>query len=174
MYRKNHSFYTALAGLFSTVSFAWLGAGAGYAQDKCLASIELVKRDIQGRLGAVVSEVKSMNVDEWKSGADFMSNIKSPFNDADHIVVIGLASHMGRENITQRQGQAAENIMSSPLLTRSYAKQIIEACEPVASVKFFYWEWYQGWSLHEGSILKEDKCKSPGESMFSWGENSCV
>jgi hypothetical protein len=174
MNRKNHSFCIALAGVFSMTSVAWIGVGAGYTQDKCLDSIELVKRDIQGRLGAVISEVKSMNVDEWKRGVDYMSNVKSPFNNADHIVVISLASHMGRGSITQRQGQSAENIMSSPLLTRFYAKQIIDACEPVASVKFFYWEWYQGWSLHEGSILKEDKCKSPGESMFLWGENNCL
>ena len=96
MNRKNHGFCIALAGVFSTISFAWIGAGAGYAQDKCLDSIELVKRDIQGRLGAVVSEVKSMNIDEWKRGVDYMRNLKSPLNNADHIVVISLASHMGR------------------------------------------------------------------------------
>ena len=147
---------------------------ASHAQDKCLDSIQRVKGDIEGRVGAVVTGVRTMNVDDWKRDAEFMQGVESPFSDANLIVVFGLASHMGRGSISPRQGQAAENIMSSPLLTRSYAKQIIESCEPVASVKFFYWEWYQGWSLHKGGVLKEDKCIMPGEGQMAWGENPCV
>jgi hypothetical protein len=70
--------------------------------------------------------------------------------------------------------EKAENIMSSPVLTRWHANQIIEACEPVASERFFYSERRQDWSLHEGRNLKKDKCKLPGGSTFSRGDNMCV
>ena len=43
-----------------------------------------------------------MNADEWKS-ADYTSKARPPLKDADHIVVIDLASHIGREKITQCQ-----------------------------------------------------------------------
>jgi len=116
---------TASLGICSAISIISFSAGTGYAQDQCLDSIELVKRDIQGRIGAVVPAVQNM------SDADFYKpeNARSPFTEADRIVVINLASHLavGKNAPTKRQVLAAENIMASPLLTRTYAKQIIEA-----------------------------------------------
>lgn len=144
------------------------------AQDGCQAAIEGVKFDIQGRIGAVVSNVKRVSTIEWKGDGEFMKNYQSPFNNADEIIVLHLASHMGRGSITRKQGQAAENIMNSSQLTREYAEQITSTCGPVASVKFFYWEWYQGWSLHRNNELVEDKCKNPDGSKFYWGENVCI
>ncbi|MCS5700065.1 hypothetical protein NZK32_13550 [Cyanobium sp. FGCU-52] len=115
------------------------------------------------------------------SDADFYKpeNTRSPFNEADRIVVFHLASHLalGKNAPTKRQGLAAENIMTSPLLTRAYAKQIIEACKSVASVKFFYWEWFQGWSLRKGKMLEADKCLElydPKRKEIFWGENLCL
>jgi hypothetical protein len=173
-FRNCHS-STAFLGICSAISIISISAGTGYAQDQCLDSIELVKRDIQGRIGAVVPAVQNM------SDADFykLENARSPFTEADRIVVINLASHLavGKTAPTKIQGLAAENIMASPLLTRTYAKQIIEACKSVASVKFFYWEWFQGWSLHKGKMLKADKCleqNDPKRKEIFWGENICI
>jgi hypothetical protein len=172
-FRNCHS-TTAFLGICSAISIISVSAGTGYAQDQCLDSIELVKRDIQGRIGAVVPHVENM------SDADFYGseNARSPFTEADRIVVFYLASHMavGKTAPTKRQGLAAENIIASPLLTRTYAKQIIEACKSVASVKFHYYEWFQGWSLHKGKMLKEDKCLENTRSRreVSWGENLCL
>jgi len=144
------------------------------AQDRCQASIDGVTSDIQERIGAVIANTKRVSTAEWKGDAELMQTYKSPFNNADEIVVFYLASDMGRGSITRKQGQAAENIMNSSQLTREYAQQIISACDPVASVKFFYWEWYQGWSLHRNNELVEDKCKNPDGSNYYWGENVCV
>lgn len=144
------------------------------AQSRCSATIEQVKNDIENRLGAVVTDVSQMDVTAWKDGSETMRTFESPFNNADEIVIFRLGSDMGRGSITRAQAQAAENIMSSPQLTRDYAARIITACDPVASVKFFYWEWFQGWSLHSGSVLKQDKCKNPDGSNLSWGENMCL
>lgn len=174
MLSKNTAIGIMLIFAWVPTAFDGLLPRAASARDKCLDSIASVKSDIEERLGGVVTATKSMSVDDWKGDADFMREIESPFSDANLIVVFGLASHMGRGGISLKQGQAAENIMASPLLTRSYAKEIIESCEPVASVKFFYWEWYQGWSLHKGGVLKEDKCKEPGGSQLTWGENPCL
>lgn len=79
-----------------------------------------------------------MNADEWKS-AGYASKARPPIKDADHILVIDLASHIGREKILNAS-EKAENIMPSPVLTRWHVNQIIEACEPVASERFFYSE----------------------------------
>lgn len=103
-----------------------------------------------------------------------MQSYQSPFSNADEIVVFNLASDMGRGFVSRKQAQAAENIMNSSMLTRDYAQKIIAACEPVASVKFFYWEWYQGWSLQRNNDLVQDKCKSPDGSSLVWGENICL
>ncbi len=144
------------------------------AQDKCQSVLTGVREDIQGRIGAVISSTKSISAKEWRGDGEFMQTYQSPFNNADEIVVFYLASDMGRGPATRRQAQAAENIMNSSRLTREYAQQIISACEPVASVKFFYWEWFQGWSLHRNNELIEDKCKNPDGSNYYWGENVCV
>jgi hypothetical protein len=144
------------------------------AQDRCQAAIAGVKQDIQGRIGAVVNRIERVRTAEWRGDGDFMQTYKSPFRNADEIVVFNLASDMGRGSITRKQGQAAEDIMNSSQLTQKYAQRIISACEPVASVKFFYWEWFQGWSLHRNNELLEDKCKNPDGSKYYWGENICV
>ena len=144
------------------------------AQNRCQAAIDVVTSDIQVRIGAVITNIKRVGIAEWRGDGDFMQTYQSPFNNADEIIVFYLASDMGRGSITRKQGQAAENIMNSSQLTREYAQQIVSACEPVASVKFFYWEWYQGWSLHRNNELVEDKCKNPDGSNYYWGENVCV
>lgn len=144
------------------------------AQNSCQAAIYGVAADIQERIGAVIANTRRLSTAEWRGDNDFMQTYKSPFNNADEIVVFYLASDMGRGSITRKQGQAAENIMNSSQLTREYAQQIISACEPVASVKFFYWEWYQGWSLNRNNELVEDKCKNPDGTNYYWGENVCV
>ena len=144
------------------------------AQNRCQTAIDAVTIDIQARIGAVIGNIKKVNTAEWRGDGDFMQTYRSPFNNADEIVVFNLASDMGRGSITRKQGQAAENIMNSSQLTREYAQQIISVCKPVASVKFFYWEWYQGWSLYSNNELVEDKCKNPDGSNYYWGENVCV
>ena len=121
-----------------------------------------------------MTTIKRLSTTEFKGDSDMMQTYQSPFNNADEIVVFYLASAMGRGSVTHQQGQAGYNIMNSPQLTRTYAKQIISACEPVASVKFFYWEWYQGWSLRKGNELVEDECKNPDGSNYYWGQNICV
>ena len=148
-------------------------AKEGKAQDGCQSAIEGVTRDIQGRIGAVTT-IKRLSTAEFRGDGDMMQTYKSPFNNADEIVVFYLGSAMGRGSVTRQQGQAGYNIMNSPQLTRTYAQQIISACEPVASVKFFYWEWYQGWSLNKDNELVEDKCKNPDGSNYYWGQNICV
>ena len=145
----------------------------GKAQDRCQAAIQGVTSDIQGRIGAVTT-IKRLSTAEFKGDSDMMQTYQSPFNNADEIVVFYLASAMGRGSVTRQQGQAGYNIMNSPQLTRKYAEQIISACDPVASVKFFYWEWYQGWSLRKGNELVEDECKNPDGSNYYWGQNICV
>jgi len=149
-------------------------ANEAKAQDRCQAAIEGVSSDIQGRIGGVINNIKRIGTAEWRGDDAFMQTYQSPFNNANEIVIFYLASDMGRGSITRKQGQAAENIMNSSQLTREYSQQIISACEPVASVKFFYWEWYQGWSLHSNNELVEDKCKNPDGSSYYWGENVCV
>ncbi len=144
------------------------------AQDKCQSVLTEVSADIQGRIGAVISSTKIISTQEWRGDGEFMQTYQSPFNNADEIVIFYLASDMGRGATTRKQAQAAENIMNSSRLTREYAQQIISACEPVASVKFFYWEWFQGWSLHRNNELIEDKCKNPDGSNYYWGENVCL
>jgi len=144
------------------------------AQNRCQAAIDGVTSDIQERIGAVIASTKRVSTAEWKGDGEIMQTYKTPFNNADEIVVFYLASDMGRGSVNRKQGQAAENIMNSSQLTREYAQQIISACDPVASVKFFYWEWYQGWSLHRNNELVEDKCKNPDGSNYYWGENVCV
>lgn len=143
------------------------------AQNRCQAAIDGVTSDVQARIGAVIANIKRVNTAVWRDGREDMQTYQSPFNNADEIVVFYLASDMGRGSVTRKQGQAAENIMNSSQLTREYAQQIISACEPVASVKFFYWEWYQGWSLHGNNELVEDKCKDTWGNYY-WGENPCV
>lgn len=140
----------------------------GHAQDRCEAVVGQVADDIQARLGAVIADFKIARA------ADFMgdASYRSPFADADGIVVFFLASDMGRGSTTRQQAQAAENIMNSPGLTRAYAQAIIAACAPVASVKFHFWEGFQGWSLRPGGVLVEDVCKD--ERDLRWGENFCV
>mgnify|MGYP006279910825 CR=1 FL=1 len=137
-------------------------------------AIQAVRSDIEDRLGAKVEEIKASSGSEWRGDNSEMQSFDTPFNNADQIVVFYLGSHMGRGNVTQRQGSVAENIMKSSQLTRAYADQIIQACDPVASVKVFYWEWFQGWSLFPEHELRQDKCKSPGEGGFTWGQNMCV
>jgi len=150
-------------------------SGPAAGQDQCLNSISEVRQDIEGRVGAVVGDIKSISLEEWKGDNEYATTIRSPFSNASHIVVFYLVSDMGRDRaVTRQQAQAAENIMSSSLLTRSYADKIIKACEPGASVKFYYWEWFQGWSLHDGNILKEDQCKSPRGDQLYWGDNICL
>jgi hypothetical protein len=144
------------------------------AQYRCSAIIDQVRADTEQRVGAVVTEVSQTAVAEWKGESETMRTFESPVNNADEIVVFRLGSDMGRGSITRAQAQAAENIMNSPQLTRDYADRIIGACDPVASVKFFYWEWFQGWSLHQGNVLKQDQCKTPDGSNLSWGENLCL
>jgi len=144
------------------------------AQNRCQEAIDGVRSDIQVRIGAVIAHTKRASTAEWRGDRDYMQTYKSPFNNADEIIVFYLTSDMERGSITRKQGQAAENIMNSSQLTRKYAQQIISACEPVASVKFSYWEWMKGWSLHSNNELVEDKCKNPDRSNFYWGENVCV
>lgn len=168
---------TAAKSILLTVMLAVLQLATpkeGKAQDRCQAAVSGVSSDIQGRIGAVITNIKKVSTVEWRGDGDFMQTYQSPFNNADEIVIFYLASDMGRGSITRKQGQAAENIMNSSQLTREYAQQIISACEPVASVKFFYWEWYQGWSLHKNNELVEDKCKNPDGTNYYWGENVCV
>ena len=144
------------------------------AQNGCQEAITEVSQDIEGRIGAVITRTERFNTARWRGDDEHMKTFRSPFNNADEIIVFYLASSMGRGSITRRQGQAAENIMHSSKLTREYSQKIIAACEPVASVKFFYWEWYQGWSLNSDNQLVEDKCKNPDGSNYYWGENMCV
>lgn len=164
----------AWAGTFLLVASGVAALPAASAQERCTETIAQVKEDIETRLGAVVSEVSRTNVAAWRGESESMQTFESPFNNADEIVVFHLGSDMGRGSITRTQAQAAENLMNSPQLTRDYADRIIRACDPVASVKFAYWEWFQGWSLHRGDILKQDKCKHPDGSNFYWGDNFCV
>lgn len=145
----------------------------GKAQDRCQAAIEGVTSDIQGRIGAVTT-IKRLSTAEFKGESEEMQTYQSPFNNADEIIVFYLATAMGRQPVSRKQGQAGYNIMNSPKLTRTYAQKIISACEPVASVKFFYWEWYQGWSLNKDNELVEDECKNPDGSNYYWGQNFCV
>jgi hypothetical protein len=146
---------------------------AGKAQDRCQAAIEGVSSDIQERIGAVTT-IKRVSTAEFRGEGEMMQTYRSPFSNADEIVVFYLASAMGRGSVTRQQGQAGYNIMNSPKLTKKYAQQIISACEPVASVKFFYWEWYQGWSLDKNNELVADECKNPDGSNYYWGQNICV
>lgn len=153
-----------------------LNSGPALAQDVCQAAIQGVRGDIEERLGAVVSNVETKTVQQWRGDRSDLASFDTPFNNADQIVVFNLASDMGRGTISRRQGQAAENIMRSSQLTRSYADRIIKACDPVASVKFFYWEWFQGWSLFPRNDLRQDECvvpTGPG-TILRWGQNICL
>lgn len=144
------------------------------AQDKCQAALADASDDIQGRIGAVLTSTERVSTAKWRGDSESMLTYKSPLSNADEIVVFDLASEWQRGSAaTRRQGQAAENIMNSSQLTRDYAQKIISACNSVASVKFFYWEWYQGWSLHWPKNLVEDKCTAHGATSYYWGENKC-
>ena len=144
----------------------------GKAQDRCQAAIEGVRSDIQGRIGAVTT-VGRFSTAEFRGSSESMETYQSPFNNADEIIIFSLKTEMDMQPVSRKQDRAGYNIMNSPKLTRTYAQKIISDCEPVASVKFSYWEWTQGWSLNKDNELVEDKCKNSDGNLY-WGQNLCV
>lgn len=173
---RSRSFAQRCAVAIAVISSQPLTSPSAHAQNRCQYAISEVIQDVEERIGAVISGVKLVSTAEWREEGSFTQSFQSPFNNADVIAIFYLASDMGRgsSSTTRRQAQAAENLMNSSQLTREYAKKIISACEPVASVKFHYWEWFQGWSLHRNNELLEDKCKNPDSSNYYWGENFCA
>lgn len=152
------------------------------AQDRCQGSIAFVKNDIEGRLGARIFSVRVESAEEFRERyranisprppVAMMQQFRPPFQNADQIVTYTLYT---APELTPRQNQAAANIINSPRLTRSYAERVIAACSRVASVKFSYWERYEGWSLYPGNVLRQDRCKLlDNRARFLWGENPCL
>ena len=145
------------------------------ATNRCDAAIQAVRADIEAKRGAVVQQVRRLTVATWKRDNPTLQGFESPLPEADQIVVIALAAEAGPGTVTARHGAMAQTIMDSPQLTRRYAERIIAACQAVASVKFFHWEWYQGWSLFPQRQLREDRCLPPGVDLqLRWGENACL
>lgn len=145
------------------------------AQDGCTSTMASVSKDMQSRVGALISEVKEYSPSQFAS-LYFQENYtyNSPFNNADRIVIFYLASDMGRGTATQNQSRAGSNLVDSPQLTKDYSRQIIDACKRVASVKFHYWNWFTGYSLHSDGQLLKDNCIEARRSNPYWGELPCA
>jgi len=138
------------------------------SDNNCMTAIKAVKDDIDDRLGANIRKIEMIRAESFTGGSQ-----RSPFGDADGIILFTFNTNMGRGTATAAQNRAAYNIMFSPNLTREYAIPIIQNCDQVASVRFFYWSWFAGWSLHPGGQIINDRCVDIGSRNLSWGENKC-
>jgi hypothetical protein len=145
------------------------------------AGLSTISREIDQKQGGkarqslVLTSSRSLPV-----VGDMAQTRPSPFPGKPDVVLVQLdhdapgAGALGG-TATAAQSGANTGIMSNPSLLRSFALRIAAACPTVASVKFNWRWWTEGFSSDGSGNLRKDQCIHPSKrpSGPRWGENFC-
>lgn len=98
----------------------------------------------------------------------------NPFPNSEHLIIALEGSGEPSTN-PKKAAQAAQNILTSPSLNLSWAKQILASCPDIAIVGFGMWRtgWQNMFYRFRDGQVRPKVCTTELEPSRSWGVGWC-
>jgi|688.fasta_scaffold112303_2 hypothetical protein len=126
---------------------------------------------LSGVLQGIVSQGAIIAMINRKDATSYEGN---PFPNSEHLIVALAGSGQPSTN-PKKAAQAAQNILNSPSLNLSWARQIMAACPDIAIVGFGMWQtgWQNMFYRFRDGQVRPKVCTTELDPSRTWGVGWC-